>query len=87
MTMTMTSDELRVDLCDRLDADGAWDWSDGAEHYPSDRVAVVAEDGAWWAVYRGTEGDETVRCVTRAEAERITTAWEDASCSLREVSR
>jgi hypothetical protein len=62
-------------LADYLDKRGAWDWSDGAEHEPSDRVAVVESSGAWWAVYRGTEGDEAVRCATEAEADTKADEW------------
>ena len=66
-------------LADLLDRRGEWDWSDGAEQDPSDRVAIVESSGAWWAVYRGTEGDEASRCATREEADAIATRWIDES--------
>lgn len=56
------------ELADLLDDAGAWDWSDGAEHEPSDRAAVIESSGAYWCVYRGTEPDRASRHATSAEA-------------------
>jgi hypothetical protein len=55
-------------LADLLDASGDWDWSDGAEHGPEDRLAVVESSGAYWLVYRGSESDEAMRFATEQEA-------------------
>lgn len=55
-------------LADLLDDAGEWDWSDGSEHDPSDRLAVLESSGAYWLVYRGTEGDSAYRYSTRDEA-------------------
>lgn len=55
-------------LADLLDRHGAWDWSDGSEHDPSDRTAVLESSGAFWCVYRGTEPDSASRCATLEEA-------------------
>jgi hypothetical protein len=62
-------------LADLLDQHGAWDWDDGSEHAPSDRLAVVESSGAWWCVYRGTESD----CAWRFAS------YEDANAVLREM--
>lgn len=56
-------------LADLLDKHGQWDWTDDAEHDPSDRLAVVESTGAYWVVYRGTEPDQAWRFATRAEAD------------------
>ena len=48
-------------LADLLDNSGDWDWSDEAEHGPEDRLAVVESTGAYWLVYRGSEGDTAER--------------------------
>jgi len=55
-------------LADLLDRRGAWDWSDGSEHEPSDRLAIIESTGAVWLVYRGTEPDSARRYGSRAEA-------------------
>lgn len=55
-------------LADLLDDRGEWDWSDGAEHEPSDRMAVLESSGAYWLVYRGTEGDTADRYASADEA-------------------
>lgn len=55
-------------LGDLLDASGDWDWSDGAEHSPEDRLAVVESSGAYWLVYRGSESDEATRFSISDEA-------------------
>ncbi len=59
--MCDSEDAIAAALADLLDDEGAWDWSDGSEHDPSDRLAVVESSGAWWVVYRGTEADEVMR--------------------------
>lgn len=48
-------------LADLLDKTGDWDWSDGAEHGPEDRLAVLESSGAYWLVYRGSEADNAER--------------------------
>lgn len=55
-------------LADLVDKHGAWDWSDEAEHDPSDRMAVIESSGAYWLVYRGTEDDSADRYASRDEA-------------------
>lgn len=55
-------------LGDLLDEGGDWDWSDGSEHCPEDRLAVVESTGAYWLVYRGVESDEATRFATADEA-------------------
>jgi hypothetical protein len=56
-------------LADALDKAGAWDWTDDSDHDPSDRLAVIESTGAYWLVYRGSEGDEATRYATRDEAD------------------
>lgn len=58
-------------LADLLDHYGEWDWTDGSEHDPSDRAAVLESSGAWWYVYRGTEPDRAVRCASSEEASAL----------------
>lgn len=65
-------------LADMLDKHGEWDWSDDGEHDPSERVAVVESSGAFWAVYRGSESDEAVRCATEDAARAKADAWIDS---------
>jgi hypothetical protein len=55
-------------MADLLDASGAWDWSDEAEHGPEERLAVVERSGAHWLVYRGSEGDEATPFAAEADA-------------------
>lgn len=62
-------DRIAQGLGDLLDATGEWDWSDGSDHDPSDRLAVLGSSGAWWLVYRGTEGDEATCFATEHEAQ------------------
>jgi hypothetical protein len=57
-------------LADLIDKTGAWDWSDGSEHGPEDRLAVVESSGAWWLVYRGSEGDEAERFASEDDARK-----------------
>jgi hypothetical protein len=67
---TVSDDESPAEaLADLLDEKGAWDWSDGSEHDPSDRLAVLESSGAYWLVYRGTEADEATRFATDSEAQ------------------
>ena len=68
----MKIDAARV-LGDWLDREGGWDWTDGAEHDPSDRLAVVTvrrlgAPRVAALVYRGTEGDTVKLFGTRDEA-------------------
>jgi hypothetical protein len=55
-------------LADLLDDKGDWDWSDDSEHDPCDRAALVESSGAYWCVYRGTEGDTAERFADENEA-------------------
>lgn len=61
---------VAIALADLLDEHGAWDWDDGAEHDPSDRLAVVESSGAYWLVYRGSEPDEVRRFASNDAAEK-----------------
>ena len=66
---TVDDDESPAEaLCDALDESGAWDWTDNAEHDPSDRLAVLESSGACWLVYRGAGADKASRYASRAEA-------------------
>lgn len=64
-----------IALADLLDAHGGWDWSDDGVYDPSERVAIVASSGAWWAVYRGAASDDAVRCTSKADALDIAQEW------------
>lgn len=53
-----------------IDDHGWWDWSDGSEHSPSERLAVVQSSDAWWCVYAGVEPADATRHASESDAKR-----------------
>ena len=58
MSTTEATTTEATTIASELDRAGAWDWTDGSEHDPSDRYAVVERGDVWLLVYAGTEGAE-----------------------------
>ncbi len=60
-------------LADKLDREGAWQWTDGSEHEPSDRFGIMTvrrlgSSRLFAMVYRGTEPDEVTLFETIGKA-------------------
>ena len=85
----MTTMNIAKRIADTLDRNGAWDLSDGADHCPSDRWAVVrmrrlGASPVWALIYRGTEGDEvTLFCAASAARGAIDAIAEQIATEAR----